>query len=77
MPKQCQITGKKTSTGYNVSHSKRQTKITIKPNLQKKRLVNPATGEVITVKLTTAALKTLNKWQKAGRKFDLRKLLQN
>jgi len=69
------MTGKKTGTGNNVSHSKRRTKRTIKPNLQVKRLVNPATGKIMRVCLSTAALKTLTKWRAAGKVYDLRKLL--
>jgi len=76
MPNVCQITGKKTTTGYNVSHSKRQVKKIVKPNLQVKRLINPATGQVMKLKLSTGALKTLNKWQVAGKVYDLRKLIK-
>jgi len=76
MPKQCQITGKKTGTGNNVSHSKRSTKRTVKPNLQTKRLVNPATGKIMKLRLSTSALKTLAKWQSEGKAFDLRKLIK-
>ena len=38
MSKICQITGKKAGSGNNVSHSKRRTKTTQKPNLQKKTI---------------------------------------
>ena len=76
MPKICQITGKKTGRGHKVSHSHRKTKRTVKPNLQTKHLVNPATGQIIKIRLTASALKTLSKWQKAGKKYDLKKLIQ-
>ena len=77
MSRTCEITGAGASVGYNISHSKRSTKRKVLPNLQSKRLVNPATGKVIRVKLSTSALKTLAKWQKAGRVYDLKKLTQN
>lgn len=76
MPKKCQITGKKALSGHNVSHSKRRTKRTQKPNLQKKRLLNPATGKMETVLISTSALRTLKKWNAEGKKYDLKKLLQ-
>jgi len=69
------MTGKKAMTGCNVSHSKRATKRRFEPNLQEKRLLNPATGKTMKVRLSTTALKTLNKWQKEGRQYDLRKLI--
>ena len=75
MPRQCQITGKKAVTGCNISHSKRSTKRRFEPNLQEKRLLNPATGKTMKVRLSTSALKTLNKWQAAGKKYDLNKLI--
>lgn len=76
MPKVCQITGKKATVGFNVSHSKRQTKRKILPNLQLKRLINPASGQIMKIRLTASALKTLAKWQKQGKVFDLKKLLR-
>lgn len=59
--------------GNNVSHSNRKTKRRIYPNLQKRRLLNPATGQIITVTISTQGLRTLAKWDKAGWKYDLRK----
>jgi len=77
MAKQCQITGKKAKSGQNVSHSKRATKRTFSPNLQEKKLLNPATGKVMKVKLSANALKTLNKWQAQGKQYDLKELIKN
>lgn len=76
MSRQCQITGKKRTIGHNLSHSKRQTKKSIYPNLQNKKLIDPSTGRAIKVKLTTAAIKTLAKWHKQGKAYDLEKLIQ-
>jgi len=77
MAKKCQITGKKVKSGQNVSHSKRATKRTFSPNLQEKKLLNPATGKVMKIKLAASALKTLNKWQAQGKQYDLRELIKN
>jgi len=74
MSRVCQLTGKKPLTGNNVSHSKRRTKMRQKPNLQTKRLLNPATGKMVKVKISARGLKTLAKWRKEGKKYDLRKL---
>lgn len=75
MSRVCSITGKRPTTGNNVSHSKRHTKKRILPNIQIKRLVNPATGETMRVKLSAAAIRTLNKWRAEGKVYDLRKLI--
>jgi large subunit ribosomal protein L28 len=77
MARVCTITGKRPTTGNNVSHSKRHTKRRILINLQSKRLVNPATGETMRVKLSASALRTLNKWKAEGRVYDLRKLVNS
>ncbi len=61
MPRVCQLTGKRTISGNNVSHSHRKTKRTFVPNLQKKRFYVPETGKWITLKLTTRAIKNINK----------------
>lgn len=74
MSRICEITGKKPLTGNNVSHSKRRTKRQQRPNLHKKRLLNPATGVVETMTVSARGLKTLAKWQKEGKKFDLKNL---
>jgi large subunit ribosomal protein L28 len=72
MSKVCQLTGKKPLTGNNVSHSKVKTKRRQMPNLQKRRLLNPATGKMETVKISTRGLRTLAKWLRMGKKYDLR-----
>ena len=77
MSKRCQISGKKRIRGYNVSHSKVHTKRSFNTNLQKRRLLNPATGEMTTIKLTAGALRTLQKWDLEGKKYDLVKFAKN
>jgi large subunit ribosomal protein L28 len=75
MPNTCQITGKRDGKGNRRSHSNIATIRRFKVNLQKKRLVNPATGETMTVHVSTKALKTLKKWKAAGKTYDLRTLV--
>lgn len=61
MAKVCQITGKRTRVGNNVSHANNKTKRKFYPNLQKKRFFIPSTGEWVTLKVSTSALRTINK----------------
>jgi large subunit ribosomal protein L28 len=61
MSKVCQITGKKPQVGNNVSHSNIKTKRRFNPNLQKKRFYIPEEDKWITLKLTTSAIRTINK----------------
>jgi large subunit ribosomal protein L28 len=75
MPNKCQITGKKASTGNTRSHSKIATKRKFRVNLQKKKLLDPATGKYMTLTLSTKAMRTLKKWDKEGKKYDLAKLV--
>jgi large subunit ribosomal protein L28 len=61
MAKVCEITGKRTRVGNNVSHANNRTKRKFFPNLQKKRFFIPATGEWVTLKVSTHALRMINK----------------
>lgn len=72
MSKVCAITGKTPLTGNNVSHSNVKTKRRQMPNLQKKTLVNPATGKQETILVSGRGLRTLMKWINEGRQVDLR-----
>ena len=74
MSTRCQLTGKKVTSGFNKSHSNRRTKRTFRPNLQEKKVVNPKTGRTIKLTLSTTALKTLKKWDKAGKVYDLEEM---
>ena len=71
MSQSCIITGKKTSSGQLVSHSNVKVKRKLFPNLQKKRLVNPKTGRTVTVVISTRGLRTLKKWDREGKPYDL------
>lgn len=61
MSRQCQITGKKTTAGNNRPFSLKATKRKFFPNLFKRRVKNPETGKVETMKLSAKAIKTMKK----------------
>lgn len=61
MARVCQITGKKVITGNNVSHAHNKTRRKFYPNLQTKRFFIPEEDRWVTIKLSTQALKTINK----------------
>jgi large subunit ribosomal protein L28 len=61
MARVCEITGKRTRVGNNVSHANNKTKRKFYPNLQKKKFFVPEDGKWITLKLSTTAIKTINK----------------
>ena len=74
MSKSCIITGKKTSTGQLVSHSNVKVKRKLFPNLQEKHLVNPKDGKTIRVIISARGLRTLKKWDREGKAYDLKAL---
>lgn len=61
MSRVCQITGKKVIVGNNVSHSNRKTKRKFYPNLVKKKFYLPEEDKFITLKVSTSALRTIDK----------------
>ena len=61
MSRVCQITGKRALVGNNVSKSNIKTKRKQFPNLQTKKLYIPELDKKIKVKLSTSALKTIDK----------------
>ncbi|MCO6485793.1 MAG: 50S ribosomal protein L28 [Saprospiraceae bacterium] len=61
MSRTCQLTGKRPISGNYVSHSNRKTKRRFIPNIQKKRVFVPELGEFVTLKVSTKALRTINK----------------
>ncbi len=61
MSKICQLTGKRPISGNNVSHSNRKTKRRFMPNIQKKRFYIPERDKWVTLKVSTSALRTINK----------------
>ena len=61
MARVCQITGKRTRVGNNVSHANNKTKRKFYPNLQRKRFFLESEGEWVTLRVSTSAIKTINK----------------
>lgn len=61
MSRVCQLTGKKAIVGNNVSHSNRKTKRKFNVNLINKRFFIPEENRWVTLKISTSALKTINK----------------
>ena len=61
MARVCQLTGKKAMVGNNVSHAMNKTKRKFHANLTKKRFYIPEEDKWITLKVSTSALKTINK----------------
>ena len=61
MSRTCELTGKKSMVGNNVSHSLNRTKRRFNANLIKKRFYIPEEDRWVTLKISTSALKTINK----------------
>ena len=61
MSKVCQVTGKKVITGNHVSHSNHKTKRKFHPNLQKRRFFVPEENRWVTLRISTQAIRTINK----------------
>ncbi len=61
MSKVCQITGKGSMVGNNVSHSKRRTKRLFNPNLFVKKFFIEEESRWITLKVSAAGIRVINK----------------
>ncbi|MCO4292564.1 50S ribosomal protein L28 [Solitalea sp. MAHUQ-68] len=61
MSRVCDLTGKGAMKGHNVSNSNVKTKRKFFPNLQLKKFYIPEEDRWITLKVSTSALKTINK----------------
>jgi large subunit ribosomal protein L28 len=61
MARVCQVTGKKPMVGHTVSHSNIKTKRRFLPNLQTKRFYFAEEERWVTLKVSTDAIKTINK----------------
>lgn len=59
--KVCQITGKKAQNGHKVSHSNKKTNRKFAPNLKTKRLFLEEEGRFVSLRVSAAALRTINK----------------
>jgi len=61
MSRICDLTGKAAMVGNRVSHSNAKTKRKFYPNLQLKKFFIPEEDRWITLKVSTSAIKTINK----------------
>ena len=61
MSRVCELTGKKAMTGNNVSHAMNKTKRKFNANLVKKRFYIPEEDAWITLRVSTKAIKNINK----------------
>jgi large subunit ribosomal protein L28 len=61
MARVCQVTGKRPITGNNVSHANNRTKRRFLPNLQYRRFWVESENRWVRLRLTNAALRTIDK----------------
>ncbi|HAT63422.1 MAG TPA: 50S ribosomal protein L28 [Flavobacteriaceae bacterium] len=61
MSRVCELTGKKAMVGNNVSHAMNKTKRKFNVNLVKKRFYIPEEDKWITLRVSTSAMKNINK----------------
>ncbi|CAE6516612.1 MAG TPA: 50S ribosomal protein L28 [Nitrosomonas nitrosa] len=61
MARVCEVTGKRPMTGHHVSHANNKTKRRFLPNLQHRRFWVESEQRWIRLRLTNAALRTIDK----------------
>jgi large subunit ribosomal protein L28 len=61
MARVCQVTGKAPMVGNNVSHANNKTKRRFLPNLQRRRFWVESESRWVNLRLTNAALRTIDK----------------
>ncbi|MFA6920636.1 MAG: 50S ribosomal protein L28 [Gallionella sp.] len=61
MARVCQVTGKGPMSGNNVSHANNRTKRRFLPNLQRRRFWVEAENRWVSLRLTNAGLRTIDK----------------
>ena len=61
MARVCQVTGKTPMTGNNISHANNKTKRRFLPNLQRRRFWVESENRWVSMRLTNAALRTIDK----------------
>ncbi|MCB1306791.1 MAG: 50S ribosomal protein L28 [Leptospiraceae bacterium] len=61
MARRCQISGKQTASGNNISHSHVKTRRKFKVNLVSKRVYLPDENRWVRLRISARMLKTLNK----------------
>ncbi|HRK07685.1 MAG TPA: 50S ribosomal protein L28 [Pseudobdellovibrionaceae bacterium] len=55
----CELTGKRPVVKNLVSHSNIKTKRVVQPNVQKRRLFSQALGELVTLRVATSAIRSM------------------
>lgn len=60
MARRCMISGKGVLTGNNVSHAHNKTRRRFLPNVQTTSLLSETLGEMVRVRLTVSALRTVD-----------------
>ncbi|PJJ96681.1 50S ribosomal protein L28 [Lysobacteraceae bacterium NML91-0213] len=61
MSRVCQVTGKRTTTGNNVSHAMNKTRRRFMPNLHERRFWVASENRWIKLRVSTKALRTIDK----------------
>lgn len=61
MSKKCELTGKGPTTGNLVSHSNIKTRTRWLPNIQRKKFTIPELQQTLTLRLSTEAIKNIDK----------------
>ena len=61
MARVCEITGKKPMGGHNVSHANNKTKRRFLPNLQRRRFWVESENRWVSLRVSQAALRTIDK----------------
>lgn len=59
MARRCAITGKGVQTGNNVSHANNKSRRRFLPNLQETSLLSDALGQMVRLRLTVHAIRTI------------------
>ncbi len=74
MARKCQMTGVGPKSGNKVSHANNKTRTRSLPNLQKKRFFVKSKKSWVTLRLTTRALRTIDKYggdiEAAAKKYE-------
>lgn len=61
MAKVCRLTGKRPMSGNNISHAHNKTRRRFTPNLQKHRFWVPSLKQFVTLRVSAAAMRTIDK----------------
>lgn len=61
MARRCDFTGRGVQTGNNVSHANNRSRRRFLPNLQRASLLSDVLGETVQVRLSTGAIRTIEK----------------